>query len=114
MRGPLPSYQPEFSKAELGKAEAVSRRRQAPHAQVCRARLALELARTPAGSCRAIGDRLGLHAETGSEVAQALGDRGILSRGQTAIRSAEDFFPRASSRTSKRLRVSFPSREERR
>jgi transposase len=64
MRGPLPSYQPKFSKAELRKAQEVSRRQQAPHAQVRRARLVLELARTPAGTCREIGERLGLHAET--------------------------------------------------
>jgi transposase len=64
MRGPLPSYQPKFSKEELRQAESVVRRRHAPYAQVRRARLVLELARTPAGSSREIGERLGLHAET--------------------------------------------------
>jgi transposase len=64
MRGPLPSYQPKFSPAELRKAEEVSRRLQAAHGQVRRAGLVLELARSPAGSSREIGQRLGLHAET--------------------------------------------------
>jgi predicted ArsR family transcriptional regulator len=64
MRGPLPFFQPRFSEAELRKAQKVARRGQAPHAQVRRARLALELARHPVGSSREIGQRLGLHAQT--------------------------------------------------
>jgi hypothetical protein len=64
MRGPLPSYQPKFSKSEIQQADRVARGRHAPYAQVRRARLALELARDPAGSSREIGQRLGLHAET--------------------------------------------------
>ena len=64
MRGPLPWYQPKFSKSEIGQAEEIVRRRHAPYAQVRRARLALELARHPSGSSRQIGEVLGLHAET--------------------------------------------------
>jgi len=64
MRGPLPWYQPKFSTSEIRQAEAIVRRRHAPYAQVRRARLALELARNPAGSSRQIGLRLSLHAET--------------------------------------------------
>jgi predicted ArsR family transcriptional regulator len=64
MSGPPPFYQPTFSVAELRQAEAIVRRRQAPHAHVRRARLALVLAAEPTLSNPEAGRRLGVHENT--------------------------------------------------
>ena len=45
--GPPPAYQPRFSEAEVGQARALLDRRQAPHAEVQRARLVLLLHERP-------------------------------------------------------------------
>jgi len=64
MRGPSPQFQPKFSESEIERAREVARKQHAPHAQVRRARLALELARDPGGASAEIGRRVGMHAET--------------------------------------------------
>ena len=64
MPGQLPEYQPKFSQEDLRRAADVVRRRNAPHAQVRRARLALVLAKDPKGSSPELGQSVGLHAET--------------------------------------------------
>jgi predicted ArsR family transcriptional regulator len=64
MSGPLPQYRPKFGESELRQAREMARKEHGSHAQVRRARLALELARDPAGSSSEIGRRVGMHAET--------------------------------------------------
>ena len=55
MRGPLPQYQPNFGESEIRRAGEMARKKHGAYAQVRRARLALELARDPAGSSSEIG-----------------------------------------------------------
>jgi len=64
MRGRKPEYLPKFSAQEVRQAAGVVRKHGAPHGQVQRARLALELAKNPQEICPQLGRRLGLHPQT--------------------------------------------------
>jgi len=64
MSGPLPQYRPKFGESELRQAGEMARKKHGSYAEVRRARLALELARDPAGSSSEIGRRVGMHPET--------------------------------------------------
>ena len=55
---PVPKYRPTFSSEELDRARDVVSRRNAPHAMVQRAKLALLLAEAPAMTCAEAGRRL--------------------------------------------------------
>jgi len=59
-----PEYNPTFSDEEIKAAEEVSRRRNAPHVQVQRARLALYLHKHPGVFSTVAADALGMHEQT--------------------------------------------------
>jgi len=64
MRGRMPEYQPKFSAEQVQEAAAVARKHGSPQSRVRRARLVLELAKTPKETCPELGLRLGLHPQT--------------------------------------------------
>ena len=62
MAGPVPTYRPTFSEAQVAECRALIRRQSAPQAQVYRAKLALLLHEQPALDNEAAVRRLGKHA----------------------------------------------------
>ena len=64
MPGPLPLYQPRFSRQEQRQAREIVRKRNVSHGRARRARLVLLLAEDPAISNPEAGRRLGVHENT--------------------------------------------------
>ncbi len=64
MSGPLPQYQPRFTKAQLAKAQKIIRQRNAPQSQVQRAKMVVALAENKAIGNQRLADRAGVSSST--------------------------------------------------